>query len=343
MSDERSEAVLAALGSRFEGARIRPLAGDASTRSFFRLFLSGGGTAVVMDYGAPFEGEPDDVIVGRIFRDAALPVADILAIFPQAGCLVLEDLGDRTLEGEILSLDLPRDLDGAERIYHRAVALAAAVAVRGTLALRRSVRAVGPALDEARFRFEMDFFLTHYVGGLWGKESLASSLAAALSRLADAAAASPRVLCHRDFHSRNLMVRRDGDLAMVDIQDARWGPDTYDIASLLRDAYVDLDEDLGMVLLEAYRRRLAEPVEPESFRRRFEIVSAQRMIKALGTFGYQIHTMGRERYADAIPRTLRRLARVLPSSPLTSEVGEELERHGLLTPPPVDARSKRPD
>jgi aminoglycoside/choline kinase family phosphotransferase len=344
VTEDRSEAVLSGLGTAYRGARIRPLAGDASTRSFFRLFLPGGGTAVVMDYGAPFDAETDDLVASRIFRDAGLPVARVLDVLPGAGCLVLEDLGDRTLEAEVASLDLPRELDRAEKLYRRAVDLAAAVAVRGTLALRRSPRAAGPALDEARFRFEMDFFLSHYVKGLWGREEESPGLAGALARLAGAAAASPRVFCHRDFHSRNLMVLRDGGLAMVDIQDARWGPDTYDIASLLRDAYVDLDDDLGKLLLEAYRRKLADPVEPEAFRGRFEIVSAQRMIKALGTFGYQIHVLGRTRYADGIPRTLDRLSRILPASPVAAEVGEALARHGLLTPPPVAApRTPEPD
>ena len=88
----------------------------------------------------------------------------------------------------------------------------------------------------------MEFFLEHFADR-FTELKIDSRLPAALTRLADRAAEAPhRVLCHRDFHSRNLMVTEDGSLAMVDIQDARWGPDSYDLASLLRDAYVDIPE-----------------------------------------------------------------------------------------------------
>ncbi len=343
MNSDPSEEVLARLGVRYERARIRPLAGDASTRRFYRLFLPDGTTAVVMDYGAPFEGETDDLVLNAVFRDAGLPVAAILDVLPSSGCLVLEDLGDRTFESELGSIRRDRDVDAVERLYRKAVALAAAVAHRGTRSLRRSSRAAGPALDDGRFRFEMDFFVTHYVRGLWGKETVPASMEGALASLADAAAASPRVFCHRDYHARNLMVVRDGSLAMVDIQDARWGPDTYDIASLLRDAYVDLDDEMARLLLEEYRRLLPAPLEPEAFRERFETVAAQRMIKALGTFGYQIGVLGRTRYAEAIPRTLTRLERLLPALPHTAALAEMFAAEGLFTPPPVVLRTEAPE
>jgi aminoglycoside/choline kinase family phosphotransferase len=176
----------------------------------------------------------------------------------------------------------------------------------------------------------MDFFVEHYVRGFRGAESIDEALVASLRQLADVAAASPRVLCHRDYHARNLMVLRDGELAMVDIQDARWGPDTYDLASLLRDAYVDLDEELVVELCERYRTGLPDPPEPGAFRSRFGIVAAQRMIKALGTFGYQVHRLGRDRYREAIPRTVRRLSRLLPTSSVPSTLVHAMERAHLL-------------
>jgi aminoglycoside/choline kinase family phosphotransferase len=200
------------------------------------------------------------------------------------------------------------------------VTLAAGIATRGTDALRRSDRAPGPALDEERFLFEMRFFLEHFVGGFLARPEVEAELRDALFDLARAAAAHPRVLCHRDFHSRNLMVRPDGSLAMVDIQDARWGPDTYDIASLLRDAYVDLGDAEVAEYLEAYRLRLDARLDPEAFGSRFRAVAAQRMIKALGTFGYQIVRLGRERYRGAIPRTVGRLSQLPASDPQTERL-----------------------
>ena len=117
-------------------------------------------------------------------------------------------------------------------------------------------------------------------------------------------AAEPRVLCHRDFHSRNLMLA-DGRLCIIDFQDARMGPDTYDMASLLRDSYVDisgetLNEQIAYFL--ALKRQTREAAE---YRRRFDLMALQRNLKALGTFGYQTTARGNPVYIQYMARTLR--------------------------------------
>lgn len=307
-----------ALRRRHPFARVETLAGDASTRRFHRIFLEGGGTRVVMDYGAPFSGETDDVRLARLFVAAGLPVARVIDVLPEAGCLVLEDLGDLTLERA--ALDRSAAEKGVATLYERAIDLAAGIAASGTAALAASDRAAGPALDEERFRFEMDFFLENFLLRFRGRASVPAELRDALHALARRAAAHPRVLCHRDFHSRNLMVLPDGSLAMVDIQDARWGPDTYDVASLLRDAYADLDEAEVDRLLERFRLALADRSEAHELRERFHVAGTQRMIKALGTFGYQVGVLGRERYRSAVARTLTRLQTLLPSRPSTERL-----------------------
>lgn len=325
---ELEEDLLAA----YPGARLAPMVGDASTRRFWRLYLPEGGTQVVMDYGQAFADPPDDLPVARILRAAGLPVAAVLEARPAAGCLLLEDLGDLTLQGALASLP-PGAPGEATRdwLYAAAVDLAMEVARRGSPALAASERAAGPALDAGRFRFEMDFFLEHFVTGLRG---LAASpdLREALHRLADdAAASSAPVLCHRDYHSRNLMVRDDGSLAMVDIQDARWGPDTYDLASLLRDAYVEIDEGRVSRMLERFRAGTGSG-SPERLLARFDLVACERMIKALGTFGYQASVRGNPSYLEGVPRTLARLRRTLQGRPQLAPLGDRLERAGLLQP-----------
>jgi hypothetical protein len=326
--------------SRYRGCRIAPIATDASTREFFRLSLDGGETRVVMDYGGPFREEPSDVRLARVFRQAPLPVAEVLDVVPDPGLLVLQDLGRFTLEQvlldttgratQALSLSETGELL-RERLYREATRLAAAIAVSGTRALAASELATGPALDAERFRFEMDFFVEHFVRRYCGIDSVPPELGSRLQELAELAAETPaRVLCHRDYHSRNLIVRPDGSLAMVDIQDARWGPDTYDLASLLRDAYLDLDEELVERMIRLYSRHLPVLPDPLAFRRRFDRVAAQRMIKALGTFGYQICVRGRERYRDAIPRTLERLGRLLPRLEETADVHRALTDASVL-------------
>jgi aminoglycoside/choline kinase family phosphotransferase len=320
-----------ALSEFFPGARAETLVADASSRRFHRLFLSDGTTRVVMDYGSAFEGETDDVRLARVFGQAGLAVARVLQILPQAGALVLEDLGDETLESALASA-AAGGRPKRDELLKSAVKLAAEIATRGTATLLRSDRAQAPALDKERFLFEMRFFLEHYVGSFLARAQ-SSSLREEVESLALIAAAHPRVLCHRDYHSRNIMVRGDGSLAMVDIQDARWGPDTYDLASLLCDAYVDLDEGEAAELFELYVRvlPLPGPADAEALRARFDIVAAQRMIKALGTFGYQIAVLGRERYRSAIPRTLERLARRLPRSASTASLGKVFARECLFT------------
>jgi aminoglycoside/choline kinase family phosphotransferase len=275
-----------------------------------------------MDYGRPFTGDTEDMRLNELFRQAGLPVAELLDSCGEAGCLLLEDLGDLSLESA---------LPGAPELLARAVLLAADVARRGTPVLERSTRASGPSLDAERFRFEMDFFIEHYLQGLRGCAAPADELRRELHELADAAAASPRkVFCHRDFHSRNLMVRRDGSLAMVDIQDARWGPDSYDLASLLRDAYTDVEDEWLEPLIGSYLAALTEPPEAASFRLRFETVSLQRMIKALGTFGYQTTVRGSDRYMSAIDRTTARLRHLLPSMPDAGKLWELLSESRVL-------------
>src|SRR5262249_55567193 len=130
-------------------------------------------------------------------------------------------------------------------------------------------------------------------------------------------ASEPRVLCHRDYHSRNLMLS-EGSLYIIDYQDARMGPDTYDLVSLLRDSYVDIDDraldDLIAYFL-ALRARMPDADDAETFRRRFDVMALQRNLKALGTFGYQTITRRNPVYIQYIPRTLRYVRNALEKYP----------------------------
>jgi aminoglycoside/choline kinase family phosphotransferase len=324
----------------YPGARVRSLPGDASSRRFHRVLARDGSTHIVMDYGRPLEAPTDDLHLNRIFRTAELPVAEIQKVSREAGCLVLEDLGDQQLEQALRQ----RSPDGRIELLRRAVALAADVHRLGSPVLAVSSRAAGPALDTERFVFEMEFFLEHFAGALRGSGQAASELRPLLHRLARRAARSPEpVFCHRDFHSRNLMLLSNGSLAMVDIQDARWGPDSYDLASLLRDAYIDLPEEAVLPLIEHYLDRLDEPPPLAGFRKRFDVVAAQRMLKALGTFGYQTAVRGSDRYRSAIARTLTRLRSLLPRCEETRELHGALDAAGLLDEAEVDGPESASD
>ena len=117
-------------------------------------------------------------------------------------------------------------------------------------------------------------------------------------------ASEPPVLCHRDYHSRNLMLYQ-GSLHIIDFQDARMGPDTYDLASLLRDSYVDFnDQQVDALIAFFLAQRGGSKEEDRDYRRRFDLMALQRNLKALGTFGFQTTTRGNTVYIQYIPRTL---------------------------------------
>ncbi len=318
------------------GAQVAPIVGDASSRRFYRVTDSKNRTSVIMDYGESFHGTTYDQWATSVFEQAGLPVPTIAAASANAGCLVLEDLGSTSLESALENAGA--GTAGALGLLERAVDLSARVALAGTPVLARWGRPDGARLDAARFRFEMEFFLKHYVQGLAGLEVLPTGLRDELTTLSTIAATTPReVLCHRDYHSRNILVRDDGSLAMVDIQDARPGPDSYDLASLLFDCYVDVDPAAVAPMIDRYCEKVRGDEDTSAFRERFDRVAAQRMLKALGTFGNQIHVLGRDRYRSAIPRTLARLDGLLPSREETRPLHGILHGAGLLDPDQLPA------
>jgi hypothetical protein len=133
------------------------------------------------------------------------------------------------------------------------------------------------------------------------------------------------VLCHRDYHSRNLMLS-DGRLYIIDFQDARMGPDTYDLVSLLRDSYVDVpDRELDDLI--AYFLALKGCTDAVEFRRRFDLMALQRNLKALGTFGYQTIARRNAVYIQYMPRTLRYVRTNLEKYPRFARLRELLAPH----------------
>jgi aminoglycoside/choline kinase family phosphotransferase len=154
--------------------------------------------------------------------------------------------------------------------------------------------------------WELDFFVKHYLVAYRGAALAAAereALGAECRTIAAELAAEPRVLCHRDFHSRNLMLRGD-QLFIIDFQDARMGPDTYDLASLLRDSYVDLPWAVVDDLIAYFLALQGRSAEADEYRRRFDLMALQRNLKALGTFGYQTTARGNPVYIQYMPRTL---------------------------------------
>ena len=284
------------------GSSAVPLKGDASTRRFFRIQTPHTHSAILMLYPEAFVWE-GSALEGnhRHLEAVGVPVPKIQNVFPEHGAILLEDLGDTTLQ---MALDRDPSLDRAA-LYQEAIRIIALLQERGTRDLPLGAVARLSALDEAKFLWELEHFYEHFVLGYrqarpaTQERLLFSSFFGWLAASLDGV---PRYLCHRDFQSRNLMLTPAG-LRVIDYQDARMGPASYDLASLLRDSSLDLEEDFreeGLGYFLSRRRDLT----PEEFREEFGRQALQRNIKDLGTFGRQVHLLGNEDYRRYIPRTV---------------------------------------
>lgn len=293
-----------------EGAVVEPLTGEASDRAFFRLSLPGMTPLVAMVHPEPFRLEDLPWFHhARFLREIGAPVPAIVGSWPGEGILLVQDLGDQTLARALEHATEKR----RHFLYRQAVQIIVSLQQEGTPALTPDLPAARAALDTDRFLFELRFFHQHYVQELMG-DPLGKAESARLEEwfveLASKAAAGRQVLCHRDFHSRNLMLRGDR-LYMVDFQDARMGPWLYDLASLLRDSYVDLPEDLVQEMTEFFLEAVEEAggswsasMTRQDVDRELQITSLQRNIKAVGTFAHQAVVRGNRSYLPCVPRTL---------------------------------------
>lgn len=288
---------------RIGNARVVPLTGDASDRRYVRVMPPTGDSFVLALYANAFDpASLPFVKIARLLAAMPLPVPRVLGDAGDLGVLALEDLGDVTLQAALGGAPA----EDRDVWYTQAADLLVTLQRRGReLADPRDIP-YALAFDVEKLTWEMDFFIKHFLvayRGLALDAAVTSALRAELGSLVAALAAEPRVLCHRDYHSRNLMLWH-GALYLIDFQDARMGPDTYDLVSLLRDSYVDLPESL----VDRLTARFADAVgagDLPHFRARVDRMAMQRNLKALGTFGYQATTRDNPVYAQYVPRTLR--------------------------------------
>jgi aminoglycoside/choline kinase family phosphotransferase len=306
-------------------ARVVPLTGDASDRRYFRVLPAEGDSYVLAVHAEPFDSATLPFLnTARLFAAMPVRVPRIVAEAPDLGILALEDLGDVTLQAHVGAAPAAEHA----ALYRQAVSSIEIIQRRGRELSGPDYQPYRIAFDVEKLTWEMDFFTRHFLEAYRGATiapAARAALAAELRVMVGELAAEPRVLCHRDYHSRNLMLHR-GELCIIDFQDARLGPDTYDLASLLRDSYVDLsrvvDEHIAYFL--ALSGRSAEQAE---FRRRFDLMALQRMLKALGTFGYQTTARRNPVYIQYIPRTLRHALATMKAYPRFARLHELLAEH----------------
>lgn len=304
----RIHAYLEEHGLRPRVAKVLPLTGDASDRRYFRLLLDGSSSIVLALHAGTIEFETMPfVAVARLMRQVPLPVPDILHHSNHLGIIGLEDLGDVTLQAH---LGAASAADHAAH-YREAVRFVAHLQQRGAELASDTYPPYRIAFDVEKLTWELEFFVRHFLLAYRGAtlgDAARNALRSEWSDIVEELAAEPRVLCHRDYHSRNLMLH-NGALCIIDFQDARMGPDTYDLASLLRDSYVDLAPEQVDELVAFFLALVKGPagvsvIESSEFRRRLDVMALQRNLKALGTFGYQTSARGNTVYIQYIPRTI---------------------------------------
>jgi aminoglycoside/choline kinase family phosphotransferase len=305
---------------------IARLTGDASTRSYFRV-LSGGASLIVARYAEAFDererasdrlarleatnpparltfaNDPcAHIEVTALLEGAGLPVPRVLAASGSDGALLMEDVGDVRLQDWLID-NAPESRSDAYR-----------EAIRHIVKIQEATRAAIDAdsicsrlaFDEAKLRWELGFFFANYVNhylGLKLDADTSKGIQGEFKALCSELAARPRVLTHRDYHARNLMMR-EGDLYIIDHQDARMGPASYDLASLISDPYTALDRAASNELIDYFidlKSASAAPLEDAGeFRTELELMTVQRMLKAIGTYSYQAAVLNNPAYVAYI-------------------------------------------
>jgi len=275
---------------------------DASFRRYFRVEREGSQSLIAMDAPPGHEDCRPFVHVAALFGAAGVHVPKVLAQDLKQGFLLLSDLGTSTY---LASLD-ESSADSLYRDALEALVKIQAVSRHGEL----------PDYDRALLERELRLFPDWYIErqlSLPLQDAERGALESAFELILAENLAQPRVYVHRDYHSRNLMVS-DPNPGVLDFQDAVYGPITYDLVSLLRDAYIEWPEERVLDWCIRYwerARRAGLPVHPDfgEFYRSFDWMGAQRQLKVLGIFARLWKRDGKEGYVADQPLVMRYLKR----------------------------------
>jgi len=293
---------------------------DASFRRYFRATFADGTTRVVMDAPPQHENCAPFLHIGKLFEAAGTHVPHVYAQNLEQGFLLLSDLGNTTY-AHALKPDNAKQLYGA----------AADALLKIQLASKPEEL---PLYDEALLRREMNLFPEWYIAkhlGVTLSEKQKSKLEEVFARILANNLAQPCVYVHRDYHSRNLMYVPDNNPGILDFQDAVYGPITYDLASLFKDAYIKWEEAEILDWLILYwekARKAGLPVREDfgEFYRDYEWMGVQRHIKVLGIFARLAHRDGKDGYLKDMPLVFEYLhkasARYIDLKPLLNLLDE---------------------
>ena len=283
---------------RLDRASLHLASADASSRRYFRVAGAGGDSFIVMDSPAAEDSVAAFVRIGGLIRGAGLNGPRVLEQDMHLGFLLLDDLGDT----QYLAALRQADHAGADTLMRDAIAALIQWQLKGDCGTL-------PPYDDALLRREIQLFpdwcVAREFGVVWTPKEQ-DTWQAVSQRLIDSALAQPQVAVHRDWMPRNLMVCAQNP-GVLDFQDAVRGPITYDLASLLRDAFLSWDEEHELDWAVRYwqdARHAGLAVDPDfgEFWRQTEWMGLQRHLKILGIFCRLKHRDGKPHYSEDLPR-----------------------------------------
>ena len=293
---------------------IAPLAADASTRRYFRIHwdapTASCPASCVMMVCEPWQPQdtPDFLAVGRHLRTHGVRVPEVYGVAPREGLMCLEDYGDSTLAGQWQASPPAARLAWGQRALDELVKMHTS----GTQHADPACPAFKLAFDVPKLLSELQYFREHAIEGLWQQAlspTARADLDVAFETLCTVLASVPRYLCHRDYHGWNIMAR-NGAVGVLDFQDARLGPQPYDLASLLIDRGTPdlLGSALLTALIDYYIQRMqaeaGHRIDRAAFDQLFDYVAVQRCLKATGTFAAMAVVRQRPQYLPYIAPTL---------------------------------------
>ncbi len=285
------------------GIIITPVGRGGSDRDYFRGSAAGRDPFILMRYGRLREENAYYAEIARFLREIGVAVPAVIGHDPERGLLIMEDLGDVDLFAlRAAPSELRRDL------YAKTLRLAALLHTFPLERVPAGLRLM-PGFGPELYRWEQDYFREQCVGKVCGilltageEEALESELAALGQRLME----TPPVLVHRDLQSQNVMVR-NGEPVLIDFQGMRLGSLFYDLGSLLFDPYVEIGEDDRTALLRYYYDLTLPSYDWQGFRELFLSGSAQRLMQALGAYGFLGNERGKPHFLAHVPAALDRL------------------------------------
>ncbi|MDD5645272.1 MAG: phosphotransferase [bacterium] len=279
------------------------LKGDASDRDYFRLWVGKKPeTVIAMVNNSSFAGDFPFIAINKFFLENSIRVPEIRDIDYDSGVIYLSDCGDISME-KLLSGLRPEEY---RKPYEKCID--ELIKIHNIQEPSSCPVISGSFFDFDKLMRELDFFLEHTVRNFMGvnmDKQDSSSLKYLFSRICSILEKEPRVVTHRDYHSRNIFFSK-GEVFILDFQDARMGPRQYDLCSLLKDSYSELPEQTVRGLIRYYLDKSRCPCpDIGRFTRIFYIMAFQRNLKAAGTFGYLSAVKNRKDYAKYLPRTFK--------------------------------------